>query len=164
MVVVDPGWPVGSKYDPENWRGASPYLEMTLKQIQRLKIPAAKDAALWLWTINSHLHSAFHILEGWGFRYRNLLTWAKPSIGLGRTLRGQTEHCLLGTKGSPRLKTTGHSTLLHAPRREHSRKPDEFYRLVEQICEEPRLDYFGRESRQGWTTYNGTNVEQVRTG
>jgi N6-adenosine-specific RNA methylase IME4 len=163
-IVVDPAWPVGSKYDPENWRGASPYPEMNLKEIQKLRIPAAKDATLWLWAPNSHLHDAFHILEGWGFRYRNLLTWAKPSIGLGRTLRGQTEHALLGTIGSPRLKTNGQSTLLQARRREHSRKPDEFYRLVEQICEGPRLDYFGRESRPGWTVYNGTSVEQVRTG
>ena len=85
-----------------------------------------------------------------------MLTWVKPSIGLGKYLRGQTEHAILAVKGKPRLELTSQSTVLQALRREHSRKPDEFYRLVEDICEGPRLDYFGREQRPGWTVY-GTN-------
>jgi len=84
------------------------------------------------------------------------LTWAKDSIGLGKHLRGQTEHCILAVRGKPKLNLTGQSTLLRARGREHSRKPDEFYKLVEELCEEPRLDYFGREARPGWNVY-GTN-------
>lgn len=155
-IVIDPSWPYGSRYDPENWRGAPPYPEMSLDEIRALKIPAAKDCVLWLWTTNHHLHEAFHVLEAWGFQYKSILTWAKDSIGLGKSLRGQTEHCLLAIRGSPKLKTTGQSTLLTAPRREHSRKPDEFYKLVDELCEGPKLDYFGREPRPGWIVY-GTN-------
>ena len=155
-IVVDPPWPTGSEYDPENWRGASPYPEMSLEEIKALKIPSAADCVLWLWTINSQLHEAFHLLESWGFEPKTVLTWVKPSIGLGKYLRGQTEHCILAIKGRPKLKLTNQSTVLQAPRRQHSRKPDEFYKLVEDICEGPRLDYFGREQRPGWTVY-GTN-------
>ncbi len=82
------------------------------------------------------------------------------TIGLGKHLRGQTEHCILAVKGKPKLKLTNQSTLLRAPRREHSRKPDEFYKLVDEICEGPKLDYFGRESREGWIVY-GTNHVQA---
>ena len=155
-IVVDPPWPTGSGYDPENWRGASPYPEMRLEEIKALKIPSAPDCVLWLWTINSQLHEAFHVLEVWSFEPKTVLTWVKPSIGLGRYLRGQTEHCVLAVKGNPKLKLTNQATILQAPRRQHSRKPDEFYKLVDEICEWPKLDYFGRESREGWIVY-GTN-------
>ena len=158
-IVADPPWPYGGRYDPENWRGPPSYPEMSLDEIKALKIPAAPDCALWLWTTNKHLHDAFHIVEAWGFAYKILLTWAKHSIGLGKWLRGQTEHCILAVKGCPKLKLTNQSTLLKAHRREHSRKPDEFYDMVTEICEEPRLDYFGREPRTGWSIH-GTN--QIR--
>ncbi len=164
-IVVDPPWPYGSEYDPENWRGATPYPEMSLDEIKALKIPAASDCILWLWTTNKHLHEAFHVIENWGFTYKILLTWAKPGIGLGKWLRGQTEHCILAVKGSPKLKLTNQSTLLQAHRREHSRKPDEFYAMVASLCEEPRLDYFGREPRPGWQvqgTILGLTLTAVR--
>jgi N6-adenosine-specific RNA methylase IME4/DNA-binding XRE family transcriptional regulator len=162
-IVVDPPWPLGNAYDPENFRGSPPYPELSLEKIRELRIPAAKDCVLWLWTTNHHLHEAFHTVESWGFEYKILLTWAKSNnFGLGKYLRGQTEHCLAAVKGHPVWKLTNQSTLLLAPSREHSRKPDEFYKLVESLSEAPRLDYFGRESRPGWTVY-GTSVEQVRT-
>jgi ParB-like chromosome segregation protein Spo0J len=69
-IVVDPPWAYGSEYDPENWRGATPYPEMSLDEIKALKIPAAPDCALWLWTTNKHLHEAFHVVEAWGFTYK----------------------------------------------------------------------------------------------
>jgi len=49
--------------------------------------------------INSHLHEAFHVLEAWGFEPKTVLTWAKHGIGLGKYLRGQTEHCILAVRG-----------------------------------------------------------------
>jgi len=90
-----------------------------------------------------------------------VLTWVKPSIRLGEYLRGQTEHCILAVKGKPRLKLTSQSTVLQALRREHSRKPDGFYRLVEAICEGPRLAYFGREQWPGWTVYGSNQTTET---
>ncbi len=77
----------------------------------------------------------------------------KPRLGLGNWLRNRTEHCLLAVKGSPKVSLTNQSTVLDAPGRGHSRKPDEFYELVESLCVGRRLDYFSREPRPGWEQY-----------
>ena len=115
-----------------------------------LDIPVAEDCVLWLWTTNINLHNAFHVLETWGFEYRSCLTWVKPQMGLGYWLRGKTEHCLLATKGSPKWINTTKTTLLEAPRKEDSRKPDSFYALVDEICSGTKIDMFSREEREGW--------------
>jgi N6-adenosine-specific RNA methylase IME4 len=85
-----------------------------------------------------------------------MLTWAKDGFATGKWLRGQTEHCLLTIEGHPKIQLKDQSTLIIAKRKEHGRKPDEFYQLVQTFCEEPMLDYFGRESRKDWIVY-GTN-------
>jgi N6-adenosine-specific RNA methylase IME4 len=82
-----------------------------------------------------------------------LLTWAKDRAGTGPWLRGQTEHCLLFTRGKPVFLSGGHSTLLSAKVREHSRKPDEFYALVEATCPGSKLELFARERRAGWQVW-----------
>ena len=111
---------------------------------------AADDAILWLWTTNAHLPHAFGIVEAWGFTYKTLLTWVKNRIGLGDWLRGQTEHCLMSSRGHPRVILMNQSTGLFAPVREHSRKPEEFYTLVRELCPGPRLDMFSREPHEGF--------------
>jgi len=153
VIVVDPPWPYGTKYDPEGRRAASPYPEMSLEELKNLKLPAAEDCVLWLWTTNAFMHEAFHLLEAWGFEPKTILTWVKDRLGLGDWLRGRTEHCILAVKGHPRVNLTDQSTVLFAKAREHSRKPEEFYKLVESLCFGRKLDYFGREKREGWEVY-----------
>jgi N6-adenosine-specific RNA methylase IME4 len=82
-----------------------------------------------------------------------MITWGKQRCGTGSWLRGQTEHCLLFSRGKPVLTLTTQSTLLLAPGREHSRKPDEFYALVASLCPGRRLELFARERRRGWTSW-----------
>jgi N6-adenosine-specific RNA methylase IME4 len=156
-IVLDPPWPYEGVYDPKGHRGTPPYPVMSVDEIKALKVPAASDCILWLWTTNAFLHESFHVLESWGFVAKTVLTWAKDSIGLGKWLRGQTEHCIVAVKGNPKIRLTSQSTLLRARAREHSRKPDDFYQLVDSLCEGPKLDYFGREKRDGWTVY-GTSA------
>jgi N6-adenosine-specific RNA methylase IME4 len=74
-------------------------------------------------------------------------------MGNGKTTRKNSESCWLGRCGKPRILSHGVREIIVAPRREHSRKPDEFYRRVEQFCPGPRLDLFGRQSRPGWVVY-----------
>ncbi len=93
---------------------------------------------LWLWTINSYLREAFDVLAAWGFEYRTPLTWAKDRAGVGNYLWGQTEHCLMATRGKPIITLSNQSTLLVAPVRGPSQKPTEFYDLVESLCPAPR--------------------------
>jgi len=75
------------------------------------------------------------------------------AMGGGLTTRKNTESCWLGRRGKPKILSHSVREVIVAPRREHSRKPDEFYDRVEVFCPGPRLDLFGRQSRDGWTVY-----------
>ena len=148
VIVADPPW----RYDSG---GDLPYPTMDIAEIKALPIAevADQDAILWLWTTNAHLRLAFEVAEAWGFEYKTMLTWVKDRMGTGEWLRGQTEHCLLGVRGKPAFLRGDRTTILQAPRREHSRKPEEFYRLVEALCPGNKLELFSREERQGWKTH-----------
>ena len=128
------------------------------------KLRHQRPNVLWLWTITSHLLETFHVLEGWGFQPKTILTWAKRSIGLGKYLRGRTEHRIPAATSKPKLKLTNQSTVLQTPRREHSRKPNEFYEIVDEMFERPKLDYFGGESRQGGYSLTGLLWQMTEAG
>jgi len=153
VIVMDPPWPIAGEYDPAGRRAANPYPTKAISEIQEIVIPATDNCVLWLWVTNLNMHDGLHLLEHWGFEFRNILTWAKDKFGIGVWLRGQTEHCLLATKGKPLFTGESTSTLLNAPRTEHSTKPDMFYELVEKTCYGRKLDYFGRKQREGWDVY-----------
>lgn len=149
VVIVDPPWPYGTKYDPESRRVGSPYPEMALHDIAKLQLPFADDCIVWLWTTHLFMRHAFLILDNWGFKERAILTWVKDRMGVGSWLRSQTEFCIMAIKGNPKVNLSNQTTILHAPLREHSRKPDEFYDLVISLCIGRILDYFAREPRPG---------------
>lgn len=153
VIVVDPPWPFNSRRGDPTRQGMIPYESISLEEIKALKIPATNDSVLWLWVPNAFLHDAFHVLEAWGFTYHTTLTWAKNFIGLGDWLGGQTEHCLLATKGNYRVFRSNESTLLTAPKTKHSEKPDMFYELVERLCPGTKIDMFARKKREGWTCW-----------
>jgi len=153
VIVIDPPWPYGTQYDPETRRVASPYPEMSIDEIKNINIPAADDCILWLWTTNAFMHEAYHVLEAWGFDPKTILTWVKDRIGIGTWLRGQTEHCIMAIKGKPKVNLTNQSTVIYGKLREHSRKPDEFYQMVDSLCSGRKLDYFSREKRKGWDQF-----------
>lgn len=155
VIVADPPWAYDSRATDVSHRAANPYPQMAIDAIRALPVAslAHDDAILWLWTTNSHLREAFTVVDAWGFRHKTILTWAKDRIGTGDWLRGQTEHCLVAVRGRPVVTLSNQSTLLTAPMREHSRKPDEFYALIESLCPAPmggRLELFARQARPGW--------------
>ena len=152
-IVVDPPWPYEMRVEDDTHRGRLPYPSTSLDDIGAIRLPAADNCILWLWTTNSFMHEAFHIVDEWGFERKTILTWEKDKMGLGSWLRGKTEHCILATRGKPGIKLTNQTTILHGPRREHSRKPDEFFDVVEEMCPEPRLEMFARKQRPGWTVH-----------
>ncbi len=158
VIVIDPPWSYGRKEDATH-RAANPYLDMSLDEIKALPVGAlaTEDAVLWLWTTNAYIREAFDLVEAWGFAYKTLLTWAKDKMGLGDWLRGQTEHCLMGIKGKPLIRLTNQTTLLNAPTSGHSRKPVEFYQMVDELCPGSKVDMFAREQRDGWTAW-GSDV------
>lgn len=164
VIVCDAPWDAyPGSYDPDGRRCVPEYPTMSIEEIKSLDVPslAAENCVLWFWGINRLMKEAFEIIDHWGFVPKTILTWVKPSIGLGRWLRGQTEHCILAIKGKIPWKIDNESTVLFADRREHSRKPDEFYELVEKICVGRMLDMFSREPREGWDQY-GDETEKFQ--
>ena len=152
IIAIDPPWKydTADQYDPSGFRGGTPYPEMSVDELAELELPAAKDCVLWLWTTHKFMRHAFTLLDAWGFEEKVIITWAKDRMGTGRWLRSQSEFCIMAVKGCPKVDLTNQTTVLHAPMRQHSRKPDEFYKLVESLCIGRRLDYFSREKRTGW--------------
>jgi N6-adenosine-specific RNA methylase IME4 len=128
---------------------------MTLDEIRALPVPslAHEDALLWLWSTNAYLGDAWSVARAWGFQQKTVLTWVKDRIGLGNWLRGQTEHCLLAVRGKPVVTLTNQSTLIQGAVREHSRKPEEFYALVESLCPGSKVELFARTRRKGWISH-----------
>jgi N6-adenosine-specific RNA methylase IME4 len=126
---------------------------MSIGQICALDVAsiAHADCVLWLWTTNHHIRQAFEVLDAWGFQHKTILTWAKDRMGYGDWLRGQTEHCLMAVRGKPAHQLTNQTTLLRASVRDHSRKPEAFYELVEALCPAPLYcSLFSREQRDRW--------------
>ncbi|MDD5343305.1 MAG: MT-A70 family methyltransferase [Smithella sp.] len=148
VIVVDPPWPYSSTYDSEGFRGTTDYPEMQIAELLEMRLPASDDCVLFLWTTHKFIWTAKELLDNWEFTYRNVLTWNKQKMGIGKLFRLQCEFCLVGIKGKPVFNNNGaHRDILEESRREHSRKPDIFYSMVDQLCVGRKLDIFGREKR-----------------
>lgn len=154
VIAIDPPWNYGTSFDADGRRVANPYPEMTQEQLKALEIPAKDNCVMFLWTTQKFIWDAKELLDTWGFTYRSMIVWDKEKIGMGDLIRMQCEFCLVGIKGSPVFKDN-HSVrdIIREPRREHSRKPEEFYRIVDSLCAGRKLDFFSREERTGWFSY-----------
>ena len=154
VVVIDPPWPYGTEYNAETRRVASPYPELSIEKLSKFKIPATEDSIIWLWTTHKFLPDSFNLLKIWNFEYKVTLVWNKIKMGMGFWLRMQSEFCLLGVRGKPDWNLTNEKDILNIKRREHSRKPDEFYNIVKNLTPNTnRIDIFSREIRDGFTQY-----------
>lgn len=164
VIAIDPPWNYGTEYNASGRRVANPYPEMTQEELKAIEIPAADNCVMFLWTTHKFIWDAKELLDAWGFEYRSMLVWDKQKIGMGNLIRMQCEFCLVGIKGKPVFKDN-HSVrdLISEPRREHSRKPDAFYQLVNDLCVGRKLDFFSREPREGWCSY-GNDTEKFRMG
>jgi len=168
-IVIDPPWNYRLRADDPTHRARLPYESMTNAAIAALPVGdlADSDAHLYLWTTNPHLFgdptgpSPFEMLTAWGFRYVSLLTWHKLGApGMGHYFRGDTEHVLFGIRGRcPIPESARLSNHIAAHRGQHSRKPDRFYEIVEQVSPEPRLEMFARRRRVGWDVWGNEAPE-----
>lgn len=165
VIVIDPPWRYDTRGEDRDVRGTVGYPDMSVEEICAMPIAslAEKDCVLWLWTTNAFMREALRCLAAWGFTEKTILTWDKERIGVGHWLRNVTEHCILAVRGKPVVELKNQSTMLRAPRREHSRKPDEFYTLVESLCPGSKLDIFARSERRGWTAW-GAEKEKFNAG
>ncbi len=162
-IVMDPPWPM-QKIDRDVRPQQSAELDypvMTLGQIMDIKVPSADLCHLYLWTTQRFIWDCRSLLDNWGFQRIALMVWHKPG-GFQPTGLPQynCEFVLIARKGGLTFDSTKDFPLcFQAPRREHSRKPDEFYDLVRRVSPGPRLDMFSREAREGFEQFgNQTNA------
>lgn len=176
LIYADPPWQHKTWSDKGLDGRPQHYKRMTIKEICDMPVSecAANDCHLFMWTTGPHLEQAFKVIKAWGFRYSGMgFVWIKLNknspelfitlndlfMGGGYTTRKNAEFCLLARKGSPkRLSKSVHEVIV-SPRREHSRKPEEARRRIEQYAPGPYLELFAREQKPGWTAW-GNEVEK----
>lgn len=166
-VLADPPWRFQNrtgKVAPEHLR-LNRYGTMTLEDICALPVSSiCEDTAhLYLWVPNALLPDGLRVLNEWGFEYKSNIVWHKvrkdggpDGRGVGFYFRNTTELVLFGTRGkNARTLAPARSqvNILRTQKREHSRKPDEMYDLVEECSPGPFLEMFARGSRKGWSTW-----------
>lgn len=161
-VVIDPPWPMKIiERDVRPGQVGMHYPTMSIDEIKAIELPLAEQATVYLWTTQKFLPDAFDVLRAWGLDYRFAMVWKKPGGPQPYNLpQYNCEFILVGTRGSLLfLDTKQFFTAFDAPRREHSRKPDEFYDLVRRVSPAPRIDWFSREPRDGFEQF-GAEAEK----
>lgn len=169
VIYADPAW----KYaDGKGSRGVENHYDcMSLTDICELPVSdiAADDCALFLWATNPLLAEALQVIKSWGFTYKSVaFQWVKynkksntPFMGMGRWTRGNSEPCLLATRGKPHrvdagvrqlLETFEEEEVLQARRGEHSAKPEEARIRIEQLMgpDLAKVELFSRVNIPGW--------------
>lgn len=158
VIYADPPWEVGSIV-LDKWESplSDKYPTMPLEEIMALDVASrrADDCSLFLWTTQTFLHEAFHVIEAWGFKYHICLTWDKGGGWTSNGFHRRTELCLYAYSGKMNIPSDGEAipALIVEAKREHSRKPDALYELIEARIPEPRIELFARKKRPGWDVW-----------
>jgi len=166
-ILADPPWQFQNrtgKMAPEHRRLAR-YATMALGDIARLPVSTiAQDTAhLYLWVPNALLLEGLEVMAAWGFAYKTNLVWHKvrkdggpDGRGVGFYFRNVTELVLFGVRGrNARTLSPGRRqvNILKTRKREHSRKPDELYDLIEACSPGPFVELFARGQRRNWASW-----------
>lgn len=171
-ILADPPWQFQNrtgKMAPEHKRLLR-YPTMELEEIFELPVSrlAAARSHLYLWVPNALLAEGLEVMRRWGFTYKSNIIWHKirkdggpDGRGVGFYFRNVTELLLFGVRGSMRTLAPGRTQVnfLATRKREHSRKPDEAYDLVESCSPGPYLELFARFARPGWSQWGNEDVE-----
>jgi N6-adenosine-specific RNA methylase IME4 len=159
---------------PEHKR-LSRYSTMTLNEITALPVSQVVDetAHLYLWVPNALLQEGLRVLKAWGFEYKTNLVWHKirkdggpDGRGVGFYFRNTTELILFGVRGkNARTLAPGRRqvNIIKSQKREHSRKPDELYEIIEQCSSGPYLELFARGARDGWEAWGNQVIDYYPT-
>ena len=176
-ILADPPWAFrtfsGENMTPHRCADDH-YSTMGFDELAALPVweVAAKDCALFMWVVGSHLEESIALAKAWGFAFKtDAFYWikqrlvdadqidlftndiAEPRMGFGYWSRKQVEPCWLFTRGSPARLSKGVRQVIVEPRREHSRKPDCQYERIEALVGGPRLELFARHRRPGWDAW-----------
>jgi N6-adenosine-specific RNA methylase IME4 len=164
-ILADPPWQFSNrtgKIAPEHKR-LKRYETMSHSELCVLPVNeiSSETAHLYLWVPNALLKEGLEVMEKWGFNYKTNIVWQKvrkdgepDGRGVGFYFRNTTEIILFGVKGkNARTLSPGRSqvNVIKSMKREHSRKPDEQYDIIEKCSWGPYLELFARGSRPNWT-------------
>lgn len=173
-LLADPPWRFTNrtgKVAPEH-RRLGRYGTMSLEEICDLRVQdiVADNAHLYLWVPNALLPEGIKVMESWGFRYVSNIVWAKrrkdggpDGRGVGFYFRNVTEILLFGVRGRMRTLAPARSqvNMIESRKREHSRKPDEQYELIERCSPGPYLEMFARYPQPGWVAWGDESAEEI---
>lgn len=162
-ILADPPWQFHNrtgKMAPEHKR-LSRYQTLSLREICEIPVQVSADnpAHLYLWVPNALLTEGLEVMRSWGFTYKTNIVWHKvrkdggpDGRGVGFYFRNTTEIVLFGIRGSLRTLKPGRTqvNIIRSQKQEHSRKPDELYRIIEECSPGPFLELFARGKRSGW--------------
>ncbi len=175
-ILADPPWQFQNrtgKVAPEHKR-LNRYSTMSLDEICELPVSEIADdpAHLYLWVPNALLPDGMRVMQEWGFRYVSNIIWEKvrkdggpDGRGVGFYFRNVTEVLLFGVRGkNARTLQPGRSqvNIIRSRKREHSRKPDEQYPIIEGCSWGPRIELFSRGKRKDWTVWGAQADEEYK--
>ena len=168
-ILCDPPWAFKTYSDKGKGRSAEAHYSCpNFSALCAVPVQdwAAKDCALFLWVTDPMLPKALELIRAWGLTYKTVaFYWVKLNksvarnyhwsefdffTGLGYWTRANPEMCLLATRGHSKRKAKNVPRLVIAPRREHSRKPDEIYSRIERLVAGPYIELFSRQHWPGW--------------
>ena len=175
-ILADPPWRFTNrtgKVAPEH-RRLTRYGTMSTDEICALPVAGMTEptAHLYMWVPNALLPDGLRVMEAWGFQYKSNIVWHKirkdggsDGRGVGFYFRNVTELLLFGVRGkNARTEAPGRSQVnyISSRKREHSRKPDEQYELIESCSKGPYLEMFARGTRPGWTYWGNQANEEYK--
>ena len=168
-IYCDPPWNMSGSGLFKRLSAGEKYTVMKLQDIKNMKDfiqqLADEDCHLYMWVTSNFLQDGLDTMKHWGFRYITNVVWNKTTgCGMGQYFRTQHEICLFGTKGKTQLNKKQYVvSVISAPRREHSRKPEQMYDLIEKVSPGPYIELFARNTREGWDSW-GNEVGKFDKG
>lgn len=162
LIMADPPWSYEMR--SEKGYGRAPdahYTTMSIEAIKAMPVEAlaSPNCLLWLWAVSPMLPEAMEVIRAWGFTFKTSGHWAKvgasgkQAFGTGYILRNAGEPFLIATRGFPKTTRSVRSVII-APVREHSRKPERAFSEAEHLMPEARrLELFSRQQRPGWSVW-----------
>lgn len=163
VIYADPPW----RYQDKGCSGSAENHYSTMKINDMCNLPikkiADKNAVLFMWVTYPMLSEGLKLIEAWGFKYKTIgFQWIKTNkknrntffFGLGRWTRGNTECCLIATRGKISRVNSSISQLIVEPIQHHSKKPDVVRgKIVELVGDLPRIELFARNQSNGWDVW-----------
>lgn len=171
LILADPPWSYKMRSDKGYEKSPDKHYDtMTFTELAKMRddilFAAAPDAVLFMWAVWPMLDQAMELMDYWGFTYKTGGAWHKRSstfiegqenpksaFGTGYILRSACEPFLIGTVGEPRAKNKSTRNIIEAAIREHSRKPECTYEILEKLFDGPYLELFARNTRENWNSW-----------